>query len=149
MGAPSNGPGPAQEHQWARAGAGAPKWENQWARAGAGAPKMGEPLSQSQRRSTKMGEPLRPPHTRGPAQVFQSLNRQHPLQHPLFGGIWYGAIKGEFCAWELAPCGPWPPAWPRTAQTMSNAPPSARTAVFHMTQKWPPKKHQSARLPEE
>ena len=47
--------------------------------------KMGEPLSQSQRRSTKMGEPLRPPHTRGPAQVFQSLNRQHPLQHPLFG----------------------------------------------------------------
>ena len=32
-----------------------------------------------------MGEPLRPPHSRGPAQVFLSLNRQHPLQHPLFG----------------------------------------------------------------
>ena len=36
-----------------------------------------------------MGEPLRPPHTRGPAQVFQSLfSRQHPLQHPLFGEKW-------------------------------------------------------------
>ena len=35
--------------------------------------KMAEPMGQSRRRSTKMGEPLRPPHTKGPAQVFQSL----------------------------------------------------------------------------